>query len=200
MLDGDWSSDVCSSDLAGAIDGPAADKQVHFMELCDAFHLPIIYFADVPGFMIGQQAEREAVLRRGMRIAHVGANMRVPTITLLLHKAYGMGAAAMGGTGTGAHVTLAWPSAQFGGLPIEGGVMAAFRREIETAPDPEKRRKEIEARLDQFRTPWLAAEHYGIEDVIDPRETRTALVHYLAIARNKTRYLLGPRVSYGIMP
>ena len=186
--------------IAGALDGPAADKQAHFMQLCDAFHLPLVYFADVPGFMIGQQAERDGVLRRGMRVAHVGVNIRVPTITVLVHKAYGMGAAAMGGTGTGAHVTLAWPSGQAGGLPIEGGVMAAFRRDIEAAADPEQKRKEIEERLDQFRTPWLMAEHYGIEDVIDPRDTRPALIRYLEVARNKTKYQLGPRASYGIMP
>ncbi|MBI3953504.1 MAG: propionyl-CoA carboxylase [Chloroflexi bacterium] len=186
--------------IAGAIDSAAADKQVHFMQVCDAFHLPLIYCADVPGFMIGQQAEREAVLRRGMRVAYVAANLRVPTITLVLHKAYGMGAAAMGGTGSGAHVTLAWPSAQFGGIPIEGGVMAAFRREIEAAPDPERKRREIEERLDQMRTPWLAAEHYGVEDVIDPRDTRPVLIRYLEMARNKSRSQLGPRASYGIMP
>ena len=185
--------------IAGAVDGPAADKGTHFVQLCDAFHIPLIFFLDVPGFMIGVKAESEAVLRRGIRMTHAVANSRVPTISVIVRKSYGMGGSAYGG-GLGAHVNLAWPSAEFGSLPIEGGVAVAYRRVIESSPDPDKTRRELEESLDVMRSPWLAAEAFDIEDIIDPRETRPVLIKYLDAVRNRTRYELGPRVSYGIMP
>ncbi|MBI3953152.1 MAG: propionyl-CoA carboxylase [Chloroflexi bacterium] len=185
--------------IGGAIDGPAADKGAHFVQLCDAFHIPLVFFVDCPGFMIGIKAESEGTLRRGLRVTHAVANSRVPTISVVIRKSYGMGGAAYGG-GLGAHLNLVWPSAQFGSIPIEGGVAAAYRRVIESSPDPDKTRRDLEAQLDSMRTPWRAAEAMDVEDVIDPRDTRPLLIKYLDVAREKTRYQLGPRVSYGIMP
>ncbi|MSQ33289.1 MAG: propionyl-CoA carboxylase, partial [Dehalococcoidia bacterium] len=185
--------------IGGAIDGAAADKAAHFVQLCDAFHIPLVCFVDCPGFMIGVKAESEATLRRGLRVTHALANSRVPTISVVVRKSYGMGGCAYGG-GLGAHVNLVWPSAQFGSLPIEGGVAAAYRRVIESSPDPDKTRRELEGKLDHMRTPWLAAQAMNVEDVIDPRETRPLLIKYLDAARTKINYQLGPRISYGIMP
>lgn len=200
-LDG-WPVGIIASQpsvIGGAIDGAAADKGAHFVQLCDAFHIPLVLFVDCPGFMIGVKAESEGTLRRGLRVTHALANSRVPTISIVVRKSYGMGGAAYGG-GFGAHLNIVWPSAQFGSIPIEGGVAAAYRRLIESSPDPDKTRRDLEAQLDSMRTPWRAAEAMDVEDIIDPRETRPLLIKYLDAARTKLNYQLGPRVSYGIMP
>ena len=99
---------------SGIIDGAAADKVTHFIQLCDAFHIPLIFLSDGPGFMTGSVSEREATLRRGLRIAYVMAYITVPTISVVLRKAYGMGAVAMCGHNSGQILTLVWPSGEFG--------------------------------------------------------------------------------------
>ena len=120
----------------GAMDVKAARKQIHFVELCDCFHIPLIFLVDVPGFMVGKDAEAAATLREGMRAVYVGLQATVPMYTVVIRKCYGM--AGMGTTDkNGLDFKIAWPSAEWGSLPIEGGVAAAFRREIASAPDPE---------------------------------------------------------------
>ena len=113
----------------GAMDVKAARKQTHFIELCDCFHIPLIFLVDVPGFMVGKDAETAATLREGMRAVYVGLQATVPMFTVVIRKCYGM--AGMGTTDkNGLDFKIAWPSAEWGSLPIEGGVAAAFRREI----------------------------------------------------------------------
>ena len=149
----------------------AARKQTHFIELCDSFHIPLVFFVDVPGFMVGKDAEAAATLREGMRAVYVGLQASVPMFTVVVRKCYGM--AGMGATDkNGLDFKIAWPSAEWGSLPIEGGVAAAFRREIAAAPDPKAREREIETELRSMASPFRTAEAFAVEDIIDPRETR----------------------------
>jgi acetyl-CoA carboxylase carboxyltransferase component len=183
----------------GAMDVHAARKQVHFMDLCDTFHIPLIFFVDVPGFMVGLKAEEAGTLREGMRAVFLAGQLRVPTITLVIRKCYGMAGMATCNKND-ADVKLAWPSAEWGSLPVEGGVAAAFRREIMAAPDPALREKEIEAELRPYASPFRTAEAFAVEEIIDPRETRPVLCDLVALAESRLRADLGPRARRGVLP
>jgi methylmalonyl-CoA decarboxylase subunit alpha len=183
----------------GAMDVKAARKQIHFVELCDCFHIPLVFFVDVPGFMVGRDAEAAATLREGMRAVFVGLQATVPMYTVVVRKCYGM--AGMGTTDkNGLDLKIAWPSAEWGSLPIEGGVAAAFRREIESAPDPKAREQEIEADLRAIASPFRTAEAFGVEEIIDPRETRPYLCRFIDAAQGRLRTTLGPKAKYGVRP
>src|SRR5690606_37941640 len=130
----------------GALDAKAARKQTHFIDLCDTFHLPLIFFVDLPGFMIGPRAEEAATLREGMRSVHARMQATVPIITVAIRKCYGFAGFAARDS-LGLDFKIAWPSAEIGSLPVEGGVTVAYRREIESAPDPVRRQEEIEQEL-----------------------------------------------------
>lgn len=183
----------------GAMDGKAARKQIHFVELCDCFHIPLIFLVDVPGFMVGKDAEMAATLRDGMRAVYVGLQASVPMYTVVVRKCYGM--AGMGTTDkNGLDFKIAWPSAEWGSLPIEGGVAAAFRRELEKAPDAKVREQEIEAELRAFASPFRTAEAFGVEEIIDPRETRPYLCRFIDAAQGRLRTSLGPKAKYGVRP
>lgn len=185
--------------MGGAIDGPAADKQTHFIELCDAFHIPILNFVDVPGVMVGPQAELEGTLRRGMRAFWMIYQATVPIIDIMVRKCYGMAGAATNNASR-LNLRIAWPSAEWGSLPIEGGVDAAFRRDIETSTDPAGRRKELEEQLSQLRSPFVTAEKFGVEDIIDPRDTRRIVIRFLDAAIPAMSHSLGPKPRYGVRP
>ena len=183
----------------GAMDVRAARKQTHFVELCDTFHIPLVYFVDVPGFMVGSEAEKAATLREGMRSVYVGLQATVPSFTVVVRKCYGM--AGMGTTDKdGLDFKIAWPSAEWGSLPIEGGVAAAFRREIEAASDPKVREAEIEAEFMANASPFRTAEAFGVEEIIDPRETRSYLANFLEAAQVRQRHTLGPKARIGVRP
>ncbi|KAB2914300.1 MAG: propionyl-CoA carboxylase [Hyphomicrobiaceae bacterium] len=183
----------------GAMDVRAARKQIHFVEMCDCFHIPLIFFVDVPGFMVGKDAEAAATLREGMRAVYVGLQATVPMYTVVVRKCYGM--AGMGTTDkNGLDLKIAWPSAEWGSLPIEGGVAAAFRREIEGAPDAKAREMEIEAGLRAMASPFRTAEAFGVEEIIDPRETRPYLCRFIDAAQPRIRTSLGPKAKYGVRP
>ena len=183
----------------GAMDMKAARKQTHFVEMCDCFHVPLIFFVDVPGFMVGRDAEAAGTLREGMRAVFVGLQASVPMYTVVVRKCYGM--AGMGTTDkNGLDLKIAWPSAEWGSLPIEGGVAAAFRRDIESAPNPRVREKEIEAELRAFASPFRTAEAFGVEEIIDPRETRPYLCRFIDAAQARLKTTLGPKPKYGVRP
>ena len=183
----------------GAMDVKAARKQTHFIELCDCFHIPLMFLVDVPGFMVGKDAEEAATLREGMRAVYVGLQASVPMFTVVVRKCYGM--AGMGTTDkNGLDFKIAWPSAEWGSLPIEGGVAAAFRREIAAAPDPKAREREIEAELRAVASPFRTAEAFGVEDIIDPRETRPYLCRFIDAAQGSLATKLGPKPKYGVRP
>ncbi|MFD6268802.1 acyl-CoA carboxylase subunit beta [Nocardia asteroides] len=164
--------------LGGAMDSAAAEKQVRLINLCNTFHLPVLYFVDVPGFMVGPQAERANVMRWGVRAIRSMVEATVPVITVQVRKAYGLAVSATANPDR-LGLRLAWPSGEWGDLPIEGGVEAAYRREIEAAEDPARMRAEIEARMGSLVDPWRTVEAFGVEHMIDPRETREVVSAFL---------------------
>lgn len=186
--------------LAGIIDGDAADKMTHFIQLCDAFHIPLIFLSDVPGFMTGSVSERQGTLRRGLRIAYALSFVTVPKVSVVLRKAYGMGAVAMCGHKMGQILTLVWPSGEFGALPVEGGVNAGHKAALASAGDQEKKRQALEEYYNQFGSPFSTAETFNFDDLIDPRDTRPLIIRALRAARAGNTAPLGPKTRHGIMP
>jgi acetyl-CoA carboxylase carboxyltransferase component len=185
--------------LGGAMDVKAARKQTHFIDLCDNFHIPLLYLVDVPGFMVGSAAEAAATLREGMRTVCAGLQASVPVVTVVIRKCYGM--AGMGTNDkNGLDLKLAWPSAEWGSLPVEGGVAAAYRREIEAAPDPKLKQAEIESELRRYSSPILTAEAFAVEDVIDPRDTRPYLCRFFNAAQGRLKTTVGPKCKAGVRP
>ena len=185
--------------FGGIMDTKAARKQGHFVELCDMFNIPLVFLADIPGFMIGKESEENAVLREGVRARYIGLQVNVPVFTVIVRRCYGM---AGGGVidRRGLNFKIAWPSAEWGSLPLEGGVRAAYKREIEAAADPVQKEKELEAELRRLNSPFLTAEGFGIEDLIDPRETRPYLCRFLEACQPRLRSQLGPKPKLGVRP
>lgn len=176
--------------LGGAVDAKAARKQVQFMEMCDTFHIPLVFLVDVPGFMVGLAAEQAGTLREGMRVVQTVAKLTVPTITVIVRKCYGMAGMATSNK-NGVDIKLAWPSAEWGSLPVAGGVAAGFRREIMEAADPQRREQEIEAELGAYASPFRTAEAFAVEEIIDPRETRPVLCELVELIENRLREMVG---------
>ena len=183
----------------GAMDARAARKQIHFMELCDNFHIPVIFFVDVPGFMVGLAAEKEGALREGMRAVYVAGKMTVPTFTLVIRKCYGMAGMATCNK-NGVDMKVAWPTAEWGSLPVEGGVAAAFRREIQAADDPAAKERELEDELRPYTSPFRTAEAFEVEEIIDPRETRAFFCNFVELAYERMKFSLGPQSKAGVQP
>ena len=164
------------SHLGGAIDAHGADKASRFMQLCDAFALPLLFLCDTPGFMVGPAAERTATVRHFARMFVTGANLGVPTGTVVLRKGYGLGAQAMAGGGFKAPLfTVGWPTSEFGAMGLEGAVKLGMRRELDAIPDPAERERAFEAAVaaayDRGQGINMAA-YFEIDDVIDPADTR----------------------------
>ena len=162
--------------LGGAIDADGADKAARFLQLCDAFELPVVFLCDTPGFMVGPAAERTATVRHFARMFLVGANLSVPTGTIVLRKGYGLGAQAMAGGGFKAPLfTIAWPTSEFGAMGLEGAVRLGMRRELEAVADPAERERLFEQTVAAAyeRGRGINMEAYGeIDDVIDPADSR----------------------------
>jgi len=184
----------------GGLTGAAADKLVRFVDLCDQFRLPVVNLVDQPGFVIGTEAERANTMRRGARGLAAVYQCSVPWASVLVRKVYGIAGAAHANH---ARLTLrvAWPSGDWGSLPIEGGIEAAYRRELEAAGDPVAHRAAIEARLNAVRSPYRTAERFGIEEIIDPRETRPRLCAWAEHAHELVRHEVaaGPKAR-GLRP
>jgi acetyl/propionyl-CoA carboxylase alpha subunit/acetyl-CoA carboxylase carboxyltransferase component len=162
--------------LAGAVDSDGADKGARFMQLCDAFDIPVLSLVDCPGIMVGPEVERTALVRHCTRLFNVGANMTAPLFTVIVRKAYGLGAQAMCGAGTlVGFFAVAWPTAEFAGMNIEGAVKLGYRKELTAIEDPEARVAEFQRRTadayDKAKAVNAAAGG-GIDDVIDPADTR----------------------------
>jgi acetyl/propionyl-CoA carboxylase alpha subunit/acetyl-CoA carboxylase carboxyltransferase component len=170
--------------LAGAIDAPGADKAARFMQLCDAFDLPILFLCDTPGIMVGPDAEATALVRHCCRLFVIGASLTVPFFTIVLRKSYGLGAQAMaGGSHKAPLFTVAWPTGEFGGMGLEGAVKLGFRRELEAIADPAERREAFDrmvARAYAHGQALNTASHFEIDDVIDPAASRALIVRALA--------------------
>ena len=171
---GIWAND--GRHLAGSMTADGAHKARRFMEMCQTFHLPVLSFVDEPGFMIGSQAEREATIRHGANAALTAAMLTVPWASITIRRSFGVAQVAHYGP---EGFVLAWPSAEVGPLPVEGGVAVAFHREIAAAPDPEARRRELEEQFAAKQSPFPRAEAFSVHDLIDPRETRPQLARWI---------------------
>ena len=162
--------------LGGAIDAPAGDKAARFLQLCDAFDIPIVSLCDTPGFMVGPEAEKTAIVRHVARMFVTGASITVPLFGVVLRKGYGLGAQAMIGGGFHASLfTVAWPTGEFGGMGLEGYVRLGFRKEMEAIADPDEREKYYKAKVAELYANGKAtsiASVLEIDEVIDPADTR----------------------------
>jgi acetyl-CoA carboxylase carboxyltransferase component len=174
----------------GAMTAEGARKVRRFVELCDAFGLPIVSFVDEPGFAIGSEAERAGTIRHGMAAMFAALQSRVPWAAILLRRCFGVAAGIHLGP---ACTAFAWPSAQSGSMPVEAGVALAFGREIAAAPDPESRRRELEEEIAAAQSILPRAEEFGVHDVIDPRRTRPRLCAWLGELGEELRAPRGPR-------
>ena len=186
---GIMANDTCYD--GGAVTATASEKMMRFVDLCDTFHLPMVNLVDNPGFLIGVRAEEEGTVRLGSRALMAVYQSTIPWVSFIIRRCYGV---AGGGHGRdGLNLRYAWPSADWGSLPIEGGVQAAYRRDIEAAANPNERRRELEGMLEQFRSPLRTAEAFGIEEVVDPRETRPILCDWVKLAYEIIPTQLGPK-------
>ena len=176
----------------GALDAAGSEKMTRFIDLCDTFHLPVVNFVDQPGFLIGTRAERAGTARYGARAMAAVYQATVPWLSVILRRVFGVAGAAMGNA-QALNLRYAWPSGDWGSLPIEGGVQAAYKRDIESSPDPDARRREIEAMLNELRSPFRTAEAFGIEEIIDPRDTRPLLCDWVELAYDLLPAELGPK-------
>ena len=176
----------------GGLDAPASEKMVRFVDLCDTFHLPCVNFVDQPGFLIGTDAERAGTIRAGARALAAVYQATVPWVSVIVRRVFGVAGAAHGNAQR-LNLRYAWPSGDWGSLPIEGGVQAAYKRDIESAPDPAARRRELEEKLDALRSPFKTAEAFGIEEIIDPRDTRPLLCEWVATAYELVASAPGPK-------
>ncbi|MGE0624019.1 MAG: carboxyl transferase domain-containing protein [Pseudomonadales bacterium] len=162
--------------LAGAVDSDGADKGARFMQLCDAFDIPILSLMDCPGIMVGPEAEKTALVRHALRMFNTGANITTPLFGVIVRKAYGLGVQAMcGASALVGFFTVAWPTAEFAGMNIEGSVKLGYRKELAAIEDPEKRREEFDARVARAYDAAKAVNAGtggGLDDVIDPADTR----------------------------
>jgi acetyl/propionyl-CoA carboxylase alpha subunit/acetyl-CoA carboxylase carboxyltransferase component len=172
--------------LAGAIDSAGADKAARFMQLCDAFDVPLLFLCDTPGIMVGPEAEKTATARHATRLFNTAANLTIPFFTIVLRKAYGLGAMAMaGGSFKAPRFVVGWPTAEFGGMGLEGAVKLGARKALEALETPEERQKLFESLVammyDRGRS-VNAAPYFEFDDVIDPADSRLWIRSVLAAA------------------
>ena len=171
------------SHLSGAIDTPGADKAARFLQLCDAFDIPVLTLIDCPGIMVGPEIEKTALVRHASRMMVTGANLDTPLMSVVIRKGYGLGAQAMaGGSFRAPLFTVTWPTGEFGGMGLEGAVKLGFRKELQAIEDPEERQKTYEnmvARSYERGKAVNMASHFELDDVIDPADTRRWIVSAL---------------------
>ena len=166
--------------LGGMLNAAACEKAAHFIALCDAFGLPLIYLVDIPGFSIGSPAERTTLGRRSAKLLYELGHATVPRISVILRKGYGLGYLAMcGGRSFDADACLAWPTAEICAMSIEGSVDVAYRKDYERAADPAARRQELIDGIRSNISALRAAAGFGVDDIIDPRDTRAHLIDIL---------------------
>ncbi len=183
--------------VAGAVTAAAADKAARFLQLCDAFELPVVSLVDTPGYMVGTDAEATALVRRASRLLVAGAALRVPLVAVILRRAYGLGAQAMmAGSLHEPLLTLAWPSAHLGPMGLEGAVRLALRKELAAIADDDEREqrvRELTAAAQENAKALNAAQLFELDDVIDPAETRSLIASTLDAASGPGRPPRGHR-------
>ncbi|TMM02708.1 MAG: acyl-CoA carboxylase subunit beta [Actinobacteria bacterium] len=184
--------------LGGILDNDSADKAARFINLCNAYAIPLVYLMDVPGFMVGTRVEAGGIIRHGAKMLYATANATVPKVTVVLRKAYGAGYYVMNGRAYEPDLIVAWPSAEISVMGAEGAVEIIFRRQVEEAEDPDAKRREL---IDNFRKiidVYVAAGNDMIDDVIDPRETRLTICRALELAASKK--VERPWKRHGVVP
>ncbi|PPQ18229.1 methylmalonyl-CoA carboxyltransferase [Bradyrhizobium sp. AC87j1] len=181
---GSWTADACQ-------------KVVRWVDFAETFHLPVVYLMDCPGFMIGLDAEKAATIRHGVRAMAAVNQTTVPWCTVILRNAFGV-AGVVHQPADRFSIRYAWPSAYWGSLPLEGGIEAAYRADIDAAEDKAEKLKEIEARLNKLRSPFRSAEKFWVEEIIDPRKTRSLLCEFARLAEPLRK--AGPPENFSIRP
>ena len=184
--------------LGGILDNDSADKAARFINLCNAYGIPLVYLMDVPGFMVGTKVEEAGIIRHGAKMLYATANATVPKITVILRKAYGAGYYVMCGRAYEPDLIVAWPSAEISVMGAEGAVEIVFRKQVEAADDPEAKRAEL---IDAYRKiidVYVAAGNDMIDDVIDPRETRAQICRALELSAGKR--VERPSKRSGVVP
>jgi len=185
--------------LAGVLDVDSSDKAARFIRYCDAFNIPLVTLVDLPGYLPGVDQEHAGVIRHGAKLLYAYSEATVPKITLILRKAYGGGYIAMCSHHLRADFVFAWPTAEIAVMGPEGAANIIFRKEIMSAKDPEKVRKEkVEEYKEKFSNPYVAAAYGYIDAVIEPNETRKMLIHALEISSEKDIRM--PQKKHGIPP
>ena len=184
--------------LGGILENDSADKAARFINLCDAFGIPLLFLQDVPGFMVGTKVEQAGIIRHGAKMLYAVSRATVPKITVVVRKAYGAGYYVMCGKAYEPDLIVAWPTAEISVMGAEGAVNIIMRKQIEAADDPEAKRAEL---VDNFRRiidPYVAAGNDMIDDIIDPRETRPVVIRGLEMAERKR--VERPWKRHGVMP
>lgn len=200
-LTGETVGFICNQPLvlAGVLDVDSSDKAARFIRFCDAFNIPIITLVDLPGYLPGVDQEHAGVIRHGAKVLYAYSEATVPKVTVILRKAYGGGYIAMASRHLRADFVFAWPGAEIAVMGPEGAANIIFRKEIASADDPEKMRKQkVKEYKQKFANPYVAAARGYIDSVIVPSETRNLLLHAIEVSGNKSVYL--PNKKHGIPP
>jgi acetyl-CoA carboxylase carboxyltransferase component len=185
--------------LAGSLDIHASEKAARFVRFCDSFNIPIVTLVDVPGFIPGTAQEHSGIIRSGAKLLYAYCEATVPKVTVITRKAYGGAYIVMSSKHLRGDVNLAWPSTEIAVMGPDGAINIVFRKELETAKEPEKRRKELVADyVEKFANPYVAASRGYLDDVIEPHETRPRLINALAMLANKRDTL--PSKKHGNIP
>ena len=184
--------------LGGILDNDSSDKAARFVNLCNAFAIPLVFIQDVPGFMVGTKVEAEGIIRHGAKMLYAVANATVPKITVITRKAYGAGYYVMNGRAYEPDLIVAWPSAEISVMGAEGVVEIAFRRQVEEAEDPEAKRAELIENFKKMFDVYIAAGNDLIDDVIDPRDTRPTICRALEMSAGKR--VERPWKRHGVVP
>ena len=184
--------------LGGILDNDSADKAARFVNLCNAFGIPLVFIQDVPGFMVGTKVEAEGIIRHGAKMLYAVANATVPKLTVITRKAYGAGYYVMCGRAYEPDLIVAWPSAEISVMGAEGVVEIAFRKAVDAAEDPEAKKAELIENFKKMFDVYIAAGNDLIDDVIDPRETRVTICRGLEMAAGKR--VERPWKKHGVVP
>ncbi|KAI1798001.1 propionyl-CoA carboxylase [Ganoderma leucocontextum] len=179
----------------GALDALGSQKAARFVNLCDHFGIPLLNMVDQPGFTIGSAAEKSATIRHGASIMAALYHATIPIFTVIIRRSFGVAGGALSDPGDGLNNRVAWPSADWGSLPLEGGIEAAYKRQLDSAPSPaarEKMMKDLLAKFEAMRDPTRTAHFFGIEEIIDPRDTRPLACEWIVHAYE---YRLPPRLA-----
>ena len=182
---------INNPNFGASADVAAGTKVIRFLQLCDTFHLPMVYFADEPGFMVGLQQQKLGIIRAGAKLLCATLRTRIPWISIIIRHLYGV-AGQCHDRPSGMFKRVAWPSANWGSMHISGGVSAAYKRVIAESDDPEAKEREIEGKLNALASPFRTAEAFNIEEIMDPRDTRPMLCDFIDMAQPMLQTQLGP--------